>query len=188
MTSQSHTGIEATTRAELLRRAVSDARKVLDGTMADVTQAQADYLPPGIANPLGATYAHVVCSEDMVVQGMFRQLPPLFASSWNAHTGLSEPMPVPGPEWANYAGWTRRVKIDLDALRQYGQAVAAETDAWIASLSDSDLDRPLDLSSAGLGQHTLGTAIALLIANHLGTETGEISVLKGIQGARGYPM
>jgi DinB superfamily len=188
VTTESQIGIAATTRAELLRGAVSDARKVLDGTMADVTQAQADYVPPGIANPLGATFAHVVCSEDMVVQGMFRQLSPLFASSWKERTGLSEPMPLPGPEWVNYAAWTRRVKTDLGALRQYAQAVAAETDAWIASLRDADLDRPVDLSSAGLGQHTLATAIALLIANHLGTETGEISVLKGIQGARGYPM
>src|SRR5207248_10726983 len=93
----------ATSRAALLRNVVADARKVLDGTMADVTQTQADYAPPGIANPLGATYAHVVCSEDMVVQGMFRQLPPLFASSWQGRTGLSEPMPLPGPEWVNYA-------------------------------------------------------------------------------------
>jgi hypothetical protein len=177
-----------TSRVALLCSVVADARKVLDGTMADVTQAQADYAPPGIANPLGATYAHVVWSEDMAVQGMFRQMPPLFASSWQGRTGLSEPMPTPGPEWVNYPAWTRRVKIDLPTLREYAQAVAAETDSWIASLSESDLDRELDLSGAGLGQHTLGTAIALVIANHLGTETGEISVLKGIQGARGYPF
>ena len=85
-------------RLDLLRRTVRDARQVLDGTMADVTQAQADYLPPGIANPLGATFAHVVCSEDMVVQGMFRQVAPLGASSWAGRTGLSEPMPMPGPQ------------------------------------------------------------------------------------------
>jgi DinB superfamily len=97
-------------------------------------------------------------------------------------------MPTPGPEWVNYPAWTRRVKIDLAALRQYAQAVAAETDGWIASLTDADLDQPVDLSGAGLGQHTLGSAIGLLVANHLGTETGEIAVLKGIQGARGYPF
>ena len=187
MSIESQSETAASTRAALLRRVVADARRVLDGTMADVTQAQADYLPPGIANPLGATYAHVVWSEDMVVQGMLRQAPPLFASTWSGRTGLSEPMPSPGPEWANYAAWTRRVKIDLEALRQYARAVAAQTDAWIAGLGDEELDRPLDLSGAGFGQHTLGTAIALLLANHLGTETGEISVLKGIQGARGYP-
>jgi hypothetical protein len=176
------------TRVELLRRIVRDARQVLDGTMADVTQTQVDYLPPGIANPLGATYAHVVCSEDMVVQGMFRQAAPLFASTWAGRTGLSEPMPMPGPDWPNYRPWTRRVKVDLAALRGYAQAVAAETDAWLGGLSDAELDRPMDLTGAGLGQHTWDSAIALLVANHLGTETGEIAVLKGIQGARGYPM
>ena len=71
--------------------------------MADVTQVQAEFAPPGIANPLGATYAHVVWSEDMQVQGMFRQVRPLFASAWAGRTGLSEPMPMPGPEWAGYA-------------------------------------------------------------------------------------
>ncbi len=174
--------------AGLMRRVVSDARGVLDGTMADVTQAQADYLPPGVANPLGATYAHVVLTEDMVIQGMFRGAPPLFASSWADRTGLSEPSPMPGPDWPQYAGWTRRVKVDLPRFREYAAAVAAETDGWLASLSDDDLQRGVDLGQAGFGQHTLASAIALLLVNHLGTETGEISVLKGLQGARGYPF
>src|SRR5215813_9392272 len=108
-----------TTRVELLARIVRDARQVLDGTMADVTQAQVDAIPPGIANPLGATYAHVVCTEDAIVQGMLRQSAPLFASTWAGRTGLSEPMPLPGPEWVNYAAWTRRVKVDLPAVRAY---------------------------------------------------------------------
>src|ERR1700694_4658861 len=147
-------------QAELLRNIVRDARQVLDATMADVIQSQVDFIPPGIANPLGATYAHVVCSGDMVVQGMFRQTAPLSASTWAARTGLSEPMPVPGPGWADYGPWTRRVKIDLDALRVYAQAVAAETDGWLAGLSDADLNQPMDLSGVGLGQHTWATALA----------------------------
>ncbi len=175
-------------RVALLRDIVRDARSVLDGTMADVTPEQVHYIPAGIANPLGATYAHVVVSEDLTVQGMFKQVPPMFASSWAGNIGLSEPMPMPGPEWSKYAGWTRSVKVDLPALRAYAQAVAAATDEWLAGLSESDLDRPMDLSGFGLGQHTWGSAIPLLIANHLGTETGEIAVLKGLQGARGYPM
>jgi hypothetical protein len=28
----------------------------------------------------------------------------------------------------------------------------------------------------------------LLLLNHFGTETGKIAVLKGIQGAKGYPL
>jgi DinB superfamily len=176
------------TRAELMRRVIRDARNVLEGTMADVTQAQVEFIPPGIANPLGATYAHVVCTEDMVVQGMFRQAAPLFASTWATRTGLSEPMPLPGQNWADYAPWTRRVRIDIGQLRAYAQAVAEHTDTWLASLTDEQLEQPMDLSGVGLGQHTWASAIALLLANHLGTETGEIAVLKGIQGARGYPF
>jgi hypothetical protein len=177
-----------TSRVALLRDIVRDARKVLEGTMADVTPEQVHFTPPGIANPLGATYAHVLVSEDIIVQGMFKQAAPLFASSWAGRTGLSEPMPMPGPEWGKYPAWTRSVKVDLEQLRAYGQAVAATTDDWLAGLSDDDLDRPMDLTGVGLGQHTWGSAIGLLIANHLGTETGEIAVLKGIQGARGYPL
>ncbi len=89
------------TRVELLRRIVRDARQVLDGTIADVIQTQVDYIPPGIANPLGATYAHVVCSEDMIVQGMFRQAAPLAASTWagreiTIRAGLSYPTQASG--------------------------------------------------------------------------------------------
>ncbi len=73
MSTQAVTSVQA----ELLRSIIRDARQVLDATMADVTQPQVDFIPPGIANPLGATYAHVVCSEDMVVQGMFRRTVPL---------------------------------------------------------------------------------------------------------------
>src|SRR3981081_1312718 len=154
------TQTETSARVDFVRRIVREARQVLDGTMADVTQAQADFIPPGIANPLGATYAHVVCSEDMVVQGMFRQSAPLLAGTWAGRTGLSEPMPMPGPDWAEYGPWTRRVKVNLEALRAYAQAVAAQTDSWLAGLSDADLNQSMDLSGIGLGQRTWGTAIA----------------------------
>src|SRR5260221_2399205 len=100
-----------TAGVDFVRRIVREARQVLDGTMADVTQAQAEFIPPGIANPLGATYAHVVCSEDMIVQGMLRQAAPLSAGDWAGRTGLSEPMPLPRPASADYRPLTRPVQI-----------------------------------------------------------------------------
>jgi hypothetical protein len=173
--------------ATLLRNAVQQAHDLLEATMADVTPEQAHWTPPGIANPLGATYAHVLISEDMIVNGMFRQQAPLFASSHAGKTGLSEPMPQPGPDWVNYGPWTRRVQIDLSMLREYGRGVFAATDAFLSSLSEADLARELDLTGIGFGKPPLALAIMTLVANHVGTETGEISCLKGLQGARGYP-
>ena len=55
-------------------------------------------------------------------------------------------------------------------------------------MSDADLERELDLSAVGFGTRKLGWMLNLLVLNHIGTETGEISVLKGIQGAKGYPL
>ncbi len=35
--------------------------------------------------------------------------------------------------WDDCGPWTRRVKIDLGALRAYAQAVADQTDSWLAA-------------------------------------------------------
>ena len=80
------------------------------------------------------------------------------------------------------------MQVDLPALKSFGADVYAATDAYLATLSDADLDRDLDLSAVGFGQQKLGWMLNLLLINHVGTETGEISVLKGIQGAKGYPF
>jgi hypothetical protein len=43
-----------------------------------------------------------------------------------------------------------------------------------------DVERPSgEIAAAGVGP---------LVLNHIGTETGEIACLKGLQGARGYPF
>jgi hypothetical protein len=34
----------------------------------------------------------------------------------------------------------------------------------------------------------VASTLTLLLLNHIGTETGEIACLKGLQGARGYPF
>jgi hypothetical protein len=179
----------STSAAQLLRNQVRIAHDILEGTMADVTAEQAHWAPPGVANPLGATYAHAVVAEDFVINGMFRQQAPLLAGQWATRAGLSEPMPEPAsPAWADYAAWTRRVRIDLDSVRDYARAVYAETDSYLAGLSDADLEQPMDLSGLGLGPQTVASTLTLLLLNHIGTETGEIACLKGLQGARGYPF
>ncbi len=184
MTTQTSTAIGSA----LLRQQFDAAHQLLEATMADVTTEQAHWMPPGIANPLGATYAHVVSAEDYIVQGMFKQVAPLAATDWTGRTGVSEPMPSPGPQWSEYPGWTRRVTVDLAALAVFAQAVYAATDAYVSGLTDADLARPFDLTPLGLGPQTVASALSIIALNHVGNMTGEISCLKGLQGARGYPF
>ena len=173
----------------LMRQQMDSAHYSMEGTVADVTPEQAHWQPAGRANPVGASYAHAITGEDLVINGMLRQSAPMFASNWAGKTGLSEPMPGRiGPSWDDYAAWTRRVRVDLPALRSYAQAVYANTDAYLATLSPEDLDRPMDMSSLGLGEVNLAWVLSNLVMGHVHDLMGEISCLKGLQGAKGYPF
>lgn len=158
------------------------ASELLEMTMATATTEQAHWTPPGIANPIGATYAHAICGADAIVHGMLQAGVPLYAADWAGKTGVSEPRMDQTQEWA------RSVTVDLGAVRQYAQAVYAACDSFIASLLEADLERELDLNSVGLGVRSLDWCLSALITGHIHNMAGEISALKGVQGAAGYPF
>src|SRR3990167_5407436 len=109
----------------------------------------------------------------------------LAATTWAGKLGASE-MPPVGPGGDLKAG-SQRVTLDLVALRRYGQAVYAASDAYLASLTADALDRKIDLSRFGVGEQTAVFVLPALLAN-ASMHTGEISCLKGLQGTKGYPM
>jgi hypothetical protein len=170
----------------ILRQQLKDAHGILEGTMQDVTSEQAHWSPPGIANPLGASYAHLVLSEDGIINGMLKKGAPLAATAWAGKVGISEPPPQnPADPWNQ---WARRVQVDLSALRQYAQAVYAASDEYLASLKVEDLNQPLDLSAFGLGEQTVGWMLNNAVVGHVSNHCGEVSCLKGLQGVKGYPF
>jgi hypothetical protein len=63
--------------------------------------------------------------------------------------------------------------------------VYVETDSYLASLSDADLEQPLDLSQIGLGPQTVASTLTLLLLNHIGTETGELLASKACRAHAG---
>src|SRR4030067_1071044 len=89
----------------LLREQLKTVHEILEGTMADVTPEQAHWTPPGVALPIGATYAHVIVSEDGGVNGEFRGGAPLFAAAWAGKTGLSELPPSFDPKKPGFPDW-----------------------------------------------------------------------------------
>jgi hypothetical protein len=168
-----------------LREAFEGSHQIMEQTMADVTAEQANWAPPGLANPLGATYAHMVISEDMMINSMLKSSPPLMASTFAGKAGVSEPPPPPDKDPAD---WNRRVKVDLSAAREYAQAVYKNTSDYISSLSEQDLERKIDLSAFQLGEQTVGWFLTNVLLWHVNAHCGEVSCLKGLQGAKGYPF
>lgn len=175
------------TALELLQEELKSAREVFMGTAGDITSEQLHVAPGGLAIPLGATYAHMVLSEDMLIHQMLQKKEPLMAGEWKEKTGVDKPMP---PWDANYETanreWSAAVKVDLELLRAYQAAVFAATEEYISGLSDADLNTEVDMGD--WGKYTVGTFIGNLIIGHMWSLTGEISALKGLQGVKGYPF
>jgi hypothetical protein len=163
----------------LLRDQIKQAHEWFAATSADITQEQLRWIPPGVANPLGAIYAHAITAEDALVHGMFKGEKPLFETTFATKTGISEPQLHAELEWA------RRVQVDLPLLRRYTEAVYASTDAYLASLTDAELSR---LVPGPLGDAPISWALSNLVLAHIHEMMGEMSCLKGLQGAKGYPF
>ena len=176
----------------LLREQLGQAHAFLQVAMDDVTAEQAHWQPPGVANPIGATYAHVLLGEDAFI-AMLSGRQPLGADERARQAGLSElpPLAAAGsilplsPDWH---AWGRRVRVDLMALRSYGEAVQQASDDYLAGLKDEDLDAPIDLSAVGFGERSLGWLLSGGLIGHLLSHWGEIVCLKGLQGSKGFPV
>ena len=170
---------------DLVRSQYKGAHDLLEITMKDVTDEQAHWAPPGVANPLGGTYFHIVGAEDFLLCALVRGTKPLAASEFAGKAGVSEPPPGPGP---GLDEWMRRVQVDLPQVRAYAQAVYKQTDDWLATLSADDLDKPMDMSGFHMGEQPISTLVANIIPQHINNHLGEISCLQGMQGTKGDPF
>ncbi len=154
----------------------------VEGTMQGVTSEQGKWQAPGRSAPIAAQYAHIVAAQDFLILGAVGGRAPLAMTSFAGKTGLSEPYP-PG-QWDE---WSKRVQVDLNEARVYAQAVYAAVDDFLSTLSDEDLNKEADLSAAGFGMMRIGDFLNT-ISLHNTAHAGEIAVLKGLQGAQGYPF
>jgi hypothetical protein len=167
---------------ELLTYSLGNAFGILGQVTADLTQEQADWAPPGIANPIGATCWHTVSGTDLIVHKWCAGQAPLFESAgWREKVLLAS-----GPEGE---GETREhmlsIQVDLPELHAYSQAVAEAVQAWLSTLSPEDLDRPVENP---MGEMNLGQVLEMFVIWHINAHCGEIAALKGCLGAKGYPF
>jgi hypothetical protein len=167
----------------LLRQQLAGYHDILEQTIGDCQQATLDKnLPGATITSVGSIYAHLVLAEDGILHGMLQGKPPLYQTQgWAARAGVA--MPKPGeftPEWA------RAVKMNLPPFREYAKAVYAATDAYVAGLSDADLERKVQ--TGFVGEQTIAFVMSNILGWHVAEHTGEIAALKGVQGLKGLPF
>jgi uncharacterized damage-inducible protein DinB len=173
--------METTTAAGLVRQQFQGSRRWSEGTVEGLTNEQAHWQPSGTAHSIAASYAHLVNAEDAFVNGLLQSKTPLAASEFAGRTGLSEPHPM----GQMTSEWARQVQVDLPALRAYAAAVYAATDAYLSSIDDDELARPIDLTAMGYGMQSVGSILTTVMHNTL-AHAGEIACVKGLQGLKGF--
>lgn len=169
---------------KLLDYAAKNAFGILRDVAGDLTQEQADWQPPGLANPIGASYWHVLSSCDFIVHQWGQGQPPLSEREGWRDRALSVPAPEPehGGDWH---AWMRTIRVDLPTVHEYAQAVVDATGEWLGTLAPEDLER---IVQTPIGNLALGHMLETFVIWHLNAHCGEIAALKGCQGARGYPF
>ena len=169
----------------LIREQIKLAHGYFEGTMAGVTDEVAHWQPGGTAHSIGSQYAHLIVSEDMMINSLLKESDsPLFATSWAGKTGLDEPQAA----FQTTREWAQSVQVDLEAMHAYAQAVYGNTDAYLGSLTDADLESKVDLTEQGMGTWALDAFLLSFVYGHIRDIMGEISALKGVQGLQGYPF
>lgn len=167
---------------ELLQINLHVAHDSFARTAADLTQEMCDWLPPGEAHPIGERYAHTVAAEDWLVNGMSRGQAPWFSSSWKGKTGFDQ------INLGATSAEAKAMRVVLPQLHEYARAVFADTEAYLKSLDEREIQRVYDMSSVGYGRVPAPVWWSSFIIGHLHDVMGEISCLKGCQGFKGYPF
>jgi len=167
---------------ELLQFSLKNAIDILDGVTSDLTQEQADWQPPGTAISIGTLYWHMMSGTDHVVHGWGLDQPPLSQSAGWEEKVVRSTEPA---EEGDHAATLREVCIDLPAMHDYARAVSDAAQSWLGSLTAQDLERELETP---LGELNVGQMLETFVVWHISAHAGEISALKGCQGARGYPF
>lgn len=169
------------------RGQLGQAHELIEQAVADLSPEHLHHRGKGwTIQSIGGIYAHMVTSEDYLVNVMARQQPETFvfeSGGWLEKTGFN-----PGSDGVLSEKISAAAReTDFAALREYAQAVYAETDAWLATLSEDDLGRSIHVPWLGADM-SLGQFLGSVVVWHAVHHGGEMCALKGVLGGKGLPF
>ena len=82
--------------------------------------------------------------------------------------------------------WVRHGPVDWSLLRRYGTAVHAFVIDTVDTVTEAELEMPVDMTRAGLGMWEGRDLVELHGVDHPLQHGAEIAVLKGLQGGVGH--
>ncbi len=168
---------------EVIKLAYEGSHNWYQGTIADVTAEAANQVPDGEAHPIGYVAAHILHAEDVMINLALQGKPPIWErDGWGEKLGMTSlALDQPGAA-------ARAYRCDPLKLNDYAQAVYANTNAYLSSLTAADLDADVDLTAFEMGKMSRGVFLTQWLLGNNYAHTGEISALKGVLGKKGFPF
>mgnify|MGYP001104908383 CR=1 FL=1 len=152
---------------ELLQYSLDTAFDILGFVTADLTQEQTDWKPPGVASSIGSIMSHINAYVNFFVREV------CIGKKYEIFTS-----PLP-PEVMMKA-----VQVDILDMHERTKNLRKLTSEWLSTLTPEDLEVEVE---SNIGTINVGQMIEAYIIWHINVHCGEISCLKGCQGAKGYP-
>ncbi len=158
----------------------------LRSSVNDLTTVEWHYLIPGVGNHIAFLMWHMVRTEDGVLRFLLQGRSPIWHEAhWDERLGL--------PSRAQGTGMSTEeahaLRIDDPALfMQYAEQVWHEFEEYLASITDGGAllsERVVTIRVLGKEMYAL-PMIGELCISHLFTHLGEIMLLRGAMGKRGY--
>jgi len=166
---------------ELLRTAVGNLHNQFDEALQDLSLEQLHWRPLDKGNHISFIAWHYARTEDNVVQFVLQDRKPTvwLEGGWDQRFGLDR--------IAQGTGWTveQAVALRLPSAEEwlsYQRAVWQATDAYLASLSDADLERTVRI--APFGEIPARQAMTTILVTHGFTHLGEIHHLRSLMGLK----
>lgn len=194
--------------ADLLHSSLDFSFDMLEGLVSDLTQEQADWMPPGKANPIGSLYWHIVAYIDQLVHEWcmppflqidfndwfekrtqnqelkMGQTPLRITGQWEKKVILSLHPEDPGDPYWKVRTSREGFRADLQGMHECAHTTRKFLQGWVPSLTAEDLERVIPTP---IGEYKMAELLEIFVISHINNHIGEISAIRGCQGLKGYP-
>ena len=171
-----------TTIAQVLRESMRNQHNMIDQAVRDLTPEQLHWAPPGsTANHIGFTLWHYVRTEDNVVQFILQDRKPTVWLEGGCHDRFALDRISQGTGMTTADAQALRLPA-IDQWLEYQRAVWQATDAFLSSVEDESLERPVTVKP--LPEMKARQALNNIVLTHGHAHMGEMCVLRVLQGLR----
>ncbi len=158
-----------------------------------LTDEQLHWQPDAHPNHMMFAMWHAYRSEDEIIHGLLMQKPSLFARA-----GWAERLPVAAPGKPPFGTGLNReqiaaVRLNLDDLLDYAEAVGEEIQIYADSLSEGEAAQQIPLPFFQpvypmLDSMSRAEVLSFFCIGHTAEHLGEVQYIKGLLGLTGAPM